>query len=49
MSDEIHVLVADDQQLVREGLHVLLGLTPDIHAGSDSRPQEVTALPALSA
>jgi DNA-binding NarL/FixJ family response regulator len=30
MSDEIRVLVADDQQLVREGLHVLLGLTPDI-------------------
>jgi len=30
MSDEIRVLIADDQQLVREGLRVLLGLTPDI-------------------
>lgn len=30
MSDEIHVLVADDQQLVREGLRVLLDLIPDI-------------------
>ncbi|MFL7792258.1 MAG: response regulator [Anaerolineae bacterium] len=30
MNDGIRVLVADDQQLVREGLHVLLGLTPDI-------------------
>jgi DNA-binding NarL/FixJ family response regulator len=28
--DEIRVLVADDQQLVREGLRVLLDLTPDI-------------------
>jgi DNA-binding NarL/FixJ family response regulator len=31
MSDKIRVLVADDQQLVREGLRVLLDLTPDIH------------------
>jgi DNA-binding NarL/FixJ family response regulator len=30
MSDEIRVLVADDQQLVREGLRVLLDLIPDI-------------------
>ena len=30
MSDRIRVLVADDQQLVREGLRVLLDLTPDI-------------------
>jgi DNA-binding NarL/FixJ family response regulator len=30
MSDEIRVLIADDQQLVREGLHVLLDLIPDI-------------------
>jgi DNA-binding NarL/FixJ family response regulator len=30
MSDEIRVLIADDQQLVREGLCVLLDLIPDI-------------------
>jgi DNA-binding NarL/FixJ family response regulator len=30
MSGEIRVLIADDQQLVREGLHVLLDLIPDI-------------------
>jgi len=30
MSDEIRVLIADDQQLVREGLRVLLDLIPDI-------------------
>ena len=30
MSDKIRVLVADDQQLVREGLRVLLDLIPDI-------------------
>jgi DNA-binding NarL/FixJ family response regulator len=30
MGDEIRVLVADDQRLVREGLCVLLALTPDI-------------------
>ena len=30
MSDEIRVLVADDQRLVREGLCVLLDLIPDI-------------------
>lgn len=30
MDDEIRVLVADDQQLVREGLRVLLDLIPDI-------------------
>jgi len=30
MGDEIRVLIADDQQLVREGLHVLLDLIPDI-------------------
>jgi DNA-binding NarL/FixJ family response regulator len=30
MSDEIRVLIADDQQLVREGLHVLLDLISDI-------------------
>jgi DNA-binding NarL/FixJ family response regulator len=30
MSDEIRVLIADDQKLVREGLHVLLDLIPDI-------------------
>jgi len=30
MGDEIRVLVADDQRLVREGLHVLLDLIPDI-------------------
>jgi len=30
MADEIHVLIADDQQLVREGLRVLLDLIPDI-------------------
>ena len=30
MVDEIRVLVADDQQLVREGLRVLLDLIPDI-------------------
>lgn len=30
MADDIRVLIADDQQLVREGLRVLLGLTPDI-------------------
>ena len=36
MSEEIHVLVADDQQLVREGLHVLLSLTPDIRVVGDA-------------
>jgi DNA-binding NarL/FixJ family response regulator len=30
MSDKIRVLIADDQQLVREGLCVLLDLIPDI-------------------
>jgi DNA-binding NarL/FixJ family response regulator len=30
MSDQIRVLIADDQQLVREGLHLLLDLIPDI-------------------
>jgi DNA-binding NarL/FixJ family response regulator len=30
MSDKIRVLIADDQQLVREGLRVLLDLIPDI-------------------
>jgi DNA-binding NarL/FixJ family response regulator len=30
MSDQICVLIADDQQLVREGLHLLLEMTPDI-------------------
>jgi DNA-binding NarL/FixJ family response regulator len=30
MSDQIRVLIADDQQLVREGLHLLLEMTPDI-------------------
>lgn len=30
MSDKIRVLVADDQQLVREGLRALLDLVPDI-------------------
>jgi DNA-binding NarL/FixJ family response regulator len=30
MGDKIRVLVADDQQLVREGLRVLLDLIPDI-------------------
>jgi DNA-binding NarL/FixJ family response regulator len=30
VSDKIRVLVADDQQLVREGLRVLLDLIPDI-------------------
>jgi DNA-binding NarL/FixJ family response regulator len=30
MSDRIRVLIADDQQLVREGLHLLLDLIPDI-------------------
>jgi DNA-binding NarL/FixJ family response regulator len=30
MGDEIRVLIADDQQLVREGLRVLLDLIPDI-------------------
>jgi DNA-binding NarL/FixJ family response regulator len=30
VSDEIRVLIADDQQLVREGLRVLLDLIPDI-------------------
>jgi DNA-binding NarL/FixJ family response regulator len=30
MGDEIHVLIADDQQLVREGLHLLLEMAPGI-------------------
>jgi DNA-binding NarL/FixJ family response regulator len=36
MSDEIRVLIADDQQLVREGLRVLLDLIPDIHVAGEA-------------
>jgi DNA-binding NarL/FixJ family response regulator len=36
MSDEIRVLIADDQQLVREGLHVLLDLIPDIYVAGEA-------------
>jgi DNA-binding NarL/FixJ family response regulator len=37
MGDEIRVLVADDQRLVREGLHVLLDLIPDIRVVGEAR------------
>ena len=36
MGDKIRVLVADDQQLVREGLRVLLDLTPDIRVAGEA-------------
>jgi DNA-binding NarL/FixJ family response regulator len=37
LKDKIRVLIADDQQLVREGLHVLLDLTPDICVVGEAR------------
>jgi DNA-binding NarL/FixJ family response regulator len=37
MSDQIRVLIADDQQLVREGLHLLLDLIPDICVAGEAR------------
>jgi DNA-binding NarL/FixJ family response regulator len=37
MNDEIRVLIADDQQLVREGLSVLLDLVPGIHVVGEAR------------
>jgi DNA-binding NarL/FixJ family response regulator len=37
VSDKIRVLIADDQQLVREGLHVLLDLIPDICVVGEAR------------
>jgi DNA-binding NarL/FixJ family response regulator len=36
MSDQIRVLIADDQQLVREGLHLLLDLIPDIRVAGEA-------------
>jgi DNA-binding NarL/FixJ family response regulator len=36
MSDQIRVLIADDQQLVREGLHLLLDLLPDIGVAGEA-------------
>jgi DNA-binding NarL/FixJ family response regulator len=36
MSDQIRVLIADDQQLIREGLRVLLGLTADIDVAGEA-------------
>ncbi len=37
MSDQIRVLIADDQQLVREGLHLLLDLIPGICVAGEAR------------
>jgi DNA-binding NarL/FixJ family response regulator len=36
MSDQIRVLIADDQQLIREGLRVLLDLIPDIRVAGEA-------------
>jgi DNA-binding NarL/FixJ family response regulator len=35
MSKKIRILIADDQQLVREGLRLLLDLTPDIEVAAE--------------
>jgi len=36
MGDEIRVLIADDQQLVREGLHLLLEMIPDVSVAGEA-------------